>query len=187
MTQREALKIIRYRLMAKRAKVIDGYSYYAVSDDGRVFSFNPHGGWGIRGEVRVLKSAWNSTETGRLANLSEGGTGKQKVFGVHRLVLEAFVGIRPPGQECRHLDGNPENNRLENLCWGTPTENQGDRVRHGTTNRGERNGMSKLTRKQAEAIRKRRLAGEPLKAIAEDFGIHIATVCDIAKGRRWAA
>ena len=50
---------------------------------------------------------------------------------VHRVVLEAFVGPRPEGMECRHLDGNPLNNRLENLCWGTPSENAWDRVHHG--------------------------------------------------------
>jgi HNH endonuclease/NUMOD4 motif len=32
---------------------------------------------------------------------------------VHRLVLEAFVGPCPPGQECRHLNGNPSDNRWD--------------------------------------------------------------------------
>ena len=51
---------------------------------------------------------------------------------VHRVVLEAFVGPRPEGMECRHLDGNPLNNRIENICWGTPSDNAWDRVAHGT-------------------------------------------------------
>ncbi len=50
---------------------------------------------------------------------------------VHRLVLEAFVGPCPPGMQCRHLDGNPANNRLENLAWGTHAENAADKIRHG--------------------------------------------------------
>lgn len=33
---------------------------------------------------------------------------------------------------CRHLNGNPYDNRLENLAWGTPSENMLDKVRHGT-------------------------------------------------------
>lgn len=49
---------------------------------------------------------------------------------VHRLVLEAFVGPRPDGMECRHLDGDPANNRLANLAWGSPVENASDRKRH---------------------------------------------------------
>lgn len=57
--------------------------------------------------------------------------GKQKTMPVHRLVLEAFVG---PGGNfvCRHLDGNPANNNVKNLAWGTRSENSYDAVRHGT-------------------------------------------------------
>jgi hypothetical protein len=51
---------------------------------------------------------------------------------VHALVLEAFVGPRPKGKESCHFDGNPANNRLENLRWGTRSENNLDAVRHGT-------------------------------------------------------
>lgn len=65
-------------------------------------------------------------------NLCRGG--RQKTFLVHRLVLDAFVGPREPGQECRHLDGDPSNNRLTNLAWGTQSENELDKVRHGTHN-----------------------------------------------------
>lgn len=50
---------------------------------------------------------------------------------VHHLVLKAFVGPKPAGMECRHLNGNPADDRLENLKWGTPTENSYDTVRHG--------------------------------------------------------
>jgi hypothetical protein len=55
---------------------------------------------------------------------------------VHTLVAEAFHGPRPAAMECRHLDGNPANNAVGNLAWGTSSENNLDRVRHGTfTNR----------------------------------------------------
>jgi len=51
---------------------------------------------------------------------------------VHKLVLLAFVGPAPYKHECRHLNGNPSDNRLENLRWGTRSENILDAVRHGT-------------------------------------------------------
>lgn len=51
---------------------------------------------------------------------------------VHHLVLEAFVGPRPAGQEGLHGDGNPANNRAANLRWGTRAQNSDDAVRHGT-------------------------------------------------------
>lgn len=51
---------------------------------------------------------------------------------VHSLVAAAFYGPRPEGMETRHLDGNPANNRVENLRYGTQSENNLDRVSHGT-------------------------------------------------------
>jgi hypothetical protein len=51
---------------------------------------------------------------------------------VHRLVGEAFLGPRPLGLETRHLNGDGFDNRLENLCYGTHTENMQDAIAHGT-------------------------------------------------------
>lgn len=42
---------------------------------------------------------------------------------VHQLVLEAFVGPCPDGCEVLHLNHNPADNRLENLRYGTRSEN----------------------------------------------------------------
>ena len=54
---------------------------------------------------------------------------------VHQLVLLAFVGPMPEGQLTRHLDGNPQNNVLSNLRYGTALENSQDAVRHGRKRR----------------------------------------------------
>lgn len=58
--------------------------------------------------------------------------GSRRSFTVHHLVLTAFIGDRPDGMLCRHIDGNPANNVLDNLRWGTPSENMRDKRRHGT-------------------------------------------------------
>lgn len=57
--------------------------------------------------------------------------GKRFMF-VHRLVLETFVGPCPPGMEALHRNGNPSDNSLSNLHWGTKIENAADMLRHGT-------------------------------------------------------
>ena len=49
------------------------------------------------------------------------GKGNSKL--VHSLVLLAFVGPYPPNEECLHLNHNPQDNRLENLRYGTRSEN----------------------------------------------------------------
>ena len=58
--------------------------------------------------------------------------GAYKGATIHRLVLLAFEGPEPDGMEVCHTDGNPANNRLDNLRWGTRGDNLRDRVRHGT-------------------------------------------------------
>lgn len=58
--------------------------------------------------------------------------GVKKTRQVHQLVLEAFVGPKPPGMEGCHYDGNPQNNRIENLRWDTRAGNLADAIRHGT-------------------------------------------------------
>jgi hypothetical protein len=57
--------------------------------------------------------------------------GKDTYFDVHRLVAQAFIGARLPGQVIRHLDGDPTNNCVDNLAYGTVAENNRDTVRHG--------------------------------------------------------
>jgi hypothetical protein len=49
---------------------------------------------------------------------------------VHHLVLETFIGPRPPGLQCCHWDGVKTNNRLMNLRWDTPGANGQDAMRH---------------------------------------------------------
>ncbi|WP_418344921.1 NUMOD4 motif-containing HNH endonuclease [Rhodococcus pyridinivorans] len=57
-----------------------------------------------------------------------GGQGRMSV---HALVAEAFLGPRPDGHEIRHLDGNPSNNQVTNLAYGTRTDQRFDDVRNG--------------------------------------------------------
>ena len=112
--------------------------------------------------------------------------GRRRAFKVHHLVLLAFVGPRPEGMECRHLDGNKTNNRPENLCWGTRTENTADKRRHGTMARGERNGMAKLTEVNVIEIRKLLAQGMPQQKIANHFGVDRKTIWELMMRICWA-
>jgi len=50
---------------------------------------------------------------------------------VHRMVAEAFI-PNPDGLPfVRHLNDVPNDNRVENLAWGTPSDNGYDAVRNG--------------------------------------------------------
>jgi hypothetical protein len=107
---------------------------------------------------------------------------------VHHLACEAEHGPRPsPQHEVAHSCGRGHEGCVnrKHLRWATRSENQMDRVKHGTHNRGERHGMSRLTEHQArEALRLRGLISQ--EAIAERFGVSRGAICRIHQGRGWA-
>lgn len=144
---------------------------YEVSDHGRVKTV----------KTDRIKRPTQSPKDGRLSVLLW-IENKCKMLKVHRLVLFAFVGPPPEKHECCHGDGNPQNNLIGNLRWDTASANQADRVKHGTSNRGERCANAKLTEEQIKAIREDpRLQRE----IAEDYGIRAGHVSRIKSGVRW--
>lgn len=110
--------------------------------------------------------------------------GHRHTITLHAAVLTAFVGPRPEGMECRHMDGNPRNNRLDNLVWGTRQENAEDQIRHGTNHlrgRGRR-----LTRAQVVEIKTRFKEGKPVYDLSEKWGVSKAAVYHVTSGRNWA-
>lgn len=50
---------------------------------------------------------------------------------IHCLVAEAFLGVKPKGMEVCHSDGNRKNNKIENLRYGTRSDNVRDAIKHG--------------------------------------------------------
>lgn len=57
--------------------------------------------------------------------------GKLRQRKVHQLILETFVGPCPPNCEVLHGPGGCQDNRLENLRWGTRAENVNDIMEAG--------------------------------------------------------
>lgn len=114
------------------------------------------------------------------------GSGRKTISRlVHRLVLQAFVGECPKGHECRHLDGDPSNNNLDNLCWGTYRENAADKLRHGTNNSGERNGKARLKADKVLEIREfAKSEPSPVK-VARHFGITEDNAWQIIHRVKW--
>lgn len=103
--------------------VVDFVGLYEVSSLGRVRSL-PR--WKAPGGIRI-------PHVDRLGyhNYDLYAGGQREKRKAHRLVAEAFLGPRMTGQVIRHLDGNPGNNTVQNLVYGTQSENLLDAVRHG--------------------------------------------------------
>lgn len=111
--------------------------------------------------------------------------GKSKRRAVHALVLDAFVGPRKNWEQCRHLDGNSLNNKLSNLCWGTPEENRADIRRHGRTAEGERNGNTSLSLAEVLALRVMVAKGMSTYQLSKWFGVSPSTIGKIVNGESW--
>ena len=102
---------------------------------------------------------------------------------VGRFLLDAFVGECPPGQECRHLDGNKLNNVLSNLAWGTQQENGWDSTRYGAHKRGEKHHSAKLTNQQVIEIKQRLDNDEVQAALAREFNVRASIISNIYRKR----
>lgn len=111
---------------------------------------------------------------------------KRCVF-VHRLVCEAYHGPAPSeSHQVAHFDGVKTNNRASNLRWATPQENQDDRIRHGTTIKGELCFNAKLTEADVREIRAN-YSGRRGEAadLARHHGLTLSAMHNVIRGRIW--
>lgn len=107
-------------------KDIPGYiNKYQVSNCGRVKSMGFPFEW--RGTIKTFKSkilspAYNKVGKGYYQIILKSEKGESKLYGVHQLVMIAFVGFSN-GLDVDHINGVPTDNRLENLEYVTHKEN----------------------------------------------------------------
>lgn len=154
------------------------FNNYGVTKDGRVWS----------GKSKKFLKPNKATKYGHL-KVSLYKNNEEFVNLIHRLVLETYVGLCPEEMECRHLNGNPENNELNNLKWGTRSENTKDAVKHGThahAQKGEKHHNSKLEEKDVRMIVYMWRTGKfTQREIAKIYKVCFVTIHDIVNKRRW--
>lgn len=162
---------------------------YLLSSDGTVTS--------LKG--KMPKKLKIKTNPGGYRFVALRKNGKTYYERIHLAILSAFVSSRPGDSmkiQGRHKNGDKSDNRVENLEWGTRSENELDKRLHGTDNRGERHPLCKLSDREVKAIREeygdpsitwreRRLGMMPSQAqIANKWKISQSTVSMIVRGVR---
>lgn len=160
--------------MSLIGKHVQGFSRYFVVSDGRVYS-EISGKW--------LKPSVSGR--GYLALVMKNDSGVLVRKYIHRLVLETLCS-HPQQAQCRHLNGDKQDNRLENLAWGTAQQNYQDKLLHGTATLGERNSQAKLSEENVCSIRKLAADGISTIDIAEKLGISRQNVRLIVRRKRWS-
>ena len=156
-------------------KIIPGFENYKVSDMGRIKS-------SLRSK-KILKPKVDKDGYRRLGLFNDK---ERKFLYVHRLVLMSFVGMPLKNIQGCHNDGNPSNNKLSNLRWGTIKENYFDRYKHGTDYIGSKHPKAKLTEKDVkEILNKRKKSDLTHKEIGKLYGVKSSTICNICNGHIW--
>lgn len=159
---------------------VPGFPGYEVGDNGTVRSYKKRFG-GTMLFPALLRPAMNEAGYEHVVLMLDG---RAITRAVHRIVLEAFTGPCPEGMEGCHNDGNPSNNRRENLRWDTSRANIADKESHGTMLRGESLPSSKLTDLAVVDIRRRFLTTSRIE-LANEYGVTPDTITFAATGRRW--
>lgn len=105
-----------------RYKPVDGFPGYYIAENGDVYSTRPLKGRKDAGRLHKIKPCYPKNPqkypTVKLCN-----DGRVYTFSIHRLVAEHFVPGRFDGAVVNHIDGNPKNNRADNLEWTTIKDN----------------------------------------------------------------
>ena len=125
-------------------KDIKGYEgLYSISDTGLITAYDrivkmPNGG------VKIIKQHMPvqvPDKKGYLKIWLTSKNGIRKMYRVHRLVLENFIGKSK--LQCNHKDKNKKNNGIKNLEWVTNKENTIHRIDKSKTS-SRYTGVTKL-------------------------------------------
>ncbi len=171
--------------MSEIWKDIPGYEgRYQASTEGNIRSLNRivhgrnwmTGKWFVRHiKGRLLKPGCYCKNGHISVVLEHGGVGKP----VHQLVMLTFVGAPSPGQEVRHKNGNPKDNRLSNLEYGSRTENILDVFYQGKVWR-------KLNIDDVKHIRSELASGISGADLSRKYRVCPTTISNIKNGRTFS-
>ena len=171
---------------------------YEVSPDGVIRSIprKTHGGTQTRGGS-VIKPHLNK---GYPTVIIQNSDRKKINLSVHRAVAMAFIPNPDELPEVNHIDGNKENNCIDNLEWVTTEANRKHAVATGLMENarvscavtgkahGRENGIRSrriLSDEQVREIRNRYDSGESPTHIAKDYSVNRITITRVGKRERY--
>lgn len=168
-------------------KEIKGFEgAYMISNMGKVMSLPRKGTQVSVPKLRALSLNHDGYVKVRLIY-----KGKDETHRVHRLVAEAFIPNHEGKETINHIDGNKENNCVDNLEWADRHEQMEHAYKNNLKKpmKGENNPWSKLTAEQVEAIRKEyvpRSREFGTVALGRKYGVNNATIGLIVRGVSYA-
>lgn len=172
-------------------KDINGYEgYYQISNKGNVRSLDRFDGVHDR-QGTIIKPSLK--QNGYLqVGLRKHST--RKWIGIHRLVAIHFIENPDNKPQVNHIDGNKQNNNVENLEWVTAKENQNHAAKRGLRDnmpKGERHPnygkYGENSRSAKPVIRRDPKTGETklykAKILAKDEGFDVTSISKCCHGK----
>ena len=150
------------------------YNKFEVSNDGQLRNVNT----GTVYKQHLNKEGYNQV------CVSLGSRNKKKVFKIHKAVAETFISNPDKKETVNHIDGNKQNNSMDNLEWATYSEN----VQHAfdtglaQATRGVNSTSSKLTREDVIYIRTHYIPNSltyGTRALGRKFNVNHETIRDV--------
>lgn len=138
----------------------------------------------ITREGEVINNRWNRKVKPQpngmgYLRVSIGG----KLMFVHRLVAEQYIPNPEHKAQVNHIDGNPRNNRVENLEWVTQEENMAHAIRAGLQPIHEKHPNAKMNWNKVNYIREHSEISR--NELAKMFGVSPTTISSIRLCRTW--
>jgi hypothetical protein len=171
-------------------KIIPNYPLYQASTLGNIKTFN----WKNKGVERVMKPALDGS--GYLRTMLKDESGRFCTVKVHRIIGQTFIPNPLSKPQINHLNCMKTDNRVINLEWATPSENQIHAYKEKRRNiSGENNPSTNLTDRQVLDIRSKytynRKGGKGVDGIvtkamlAKEYGVNIWVIKTIVIGKTW--
>jgi len=151
---------------------IPRFPHYFAREEGSVWTLwykrwraQPQRDWKLGEEFHSCVTVYNKASDRLVVSMY----GVQPYL--HHVMLEAFVGPKPPGLECCHYDGDETNCSIQNLRWDTHSSNELDKRRCGTSNQGGRHWRALFHDSDALRILQRHAAGDDITRLAEEYNV----------------
>jgi hypothetical protein len=165
-------------------RTLPGFSKYEFSSFGNVRSIDSTDSMGRLKRGKVLKLQ-NSSNGYVILTLSSDNA--KKTFQVHRLIAMAFLPNDSNMPCVNHINGNKQDNKVQNLQWCSYSENNQhafDSKLKLPTKQDGRPG-TKLSLSKARLMRELARCGNEPEALSKRFKVCKQIVKDVLANKRW--
>ena len=159
-------------MKSEKWKYIEGQNKkYLISSNGKVIS-RKNGQITLKGELLhdgYIRHAFSNN-------------GEVKRYRRARLVASYFIRKPKPNEQVNHINGIKTDDRVSNLEWCTPSENNNHKIKILKRSAGSDHYKSKLTLDQVNFVRK---SSDSLATLGKKFGVHKSTISKIKLRKTW--